>query len=168
MGSLYSTVVGGISLDHSFTEGSDFRYGLSLSRRPVTDSLVSFAGARTPQWPGMRAASPPTAGVLQLSYDNGDYGVYESGLHKLVGNHVESLTVPRPAPGSWYLLNDDSRQLTAGLTGISYDRTRTFTYGNGGYFSPQNFFSIGVPIGWSQRTDRLSYSIKGSVGVQHV
>ena len=71
----------------------------------------------------------------------------------------------------WYLLNDDSHQLTLGLnlTGISYDKNQNnFTYGNGGYFSPQNFFSIGVPVGWSQRTDRLSYSIKGAVGLQHI
>jgi hypothetical protein len=69
------------------------------------------------------------------------------------------------------LLDDDSRKLTAGLslTGISYDNNQgNFTYGNGGYFSPQNFYSFGVPISWSQRTDRLSYSIKGSVGVQHI
>ena len=173
MGFLYSTVVGGISLDRSFTEGSDFRYGLSLSRRPVTDSLVSFAGARDArsglEWGGVTA----NGGRLQLSYDNGDYGVYGyGGLHKLVGNHVESNSRAEAGTGVyWYLLNDDSRQLTAGLslTGISYDKNQgNFTYGNGGYFSPQNFFSIGVPIGWSQRTDRLSYSIKGSVGVQHI
>ncbi|MNF67578.1 Cellulose synthase operon protein C precursor [compost metagenome] len=173
MGFLYSTVVGGISIDRSFTEGSDFRYGLSLSRRPVTDSLVSFAGARDArsglEWGGVTA----NGGRLQLSYDNGDYGVYGyGGLHKLVGNHVESNSRAEAGTGVyWYLLNDDSRQLTAGLslTGISYDKNQgNFTYGNGGYFSPQNFFSIGVPIGWSQRTDRLSYSIKGSVGVQHI
>ena len=173
MGFLYSTAVGGISIDRSFSEGSDFRYGLSLSRRAVTDSLVSFAGARDARsglkWGGVTA----NGGRLQLSYDNGDYGMYGyGGVHKLLGNNVDDNTRVEGGTGVyWYLLNDDTRQLTMGLsvTGISYDNNQgNFTYGNGGYFSPQNFFSIGVPIGWSQRTDRLSYSIKGSVGLQHI
>jgi tetratricopeptide (TPR) repeat protein len=173
MGFLYSTAVGGISIDRSFSEGSDFRYGLSLSRRAVTDSLVSFAGARDARsglkWGGVTA----NGGRLQLSYDNGDYGMYGyGGVHKLLGNNVDDNTRVEGGTGVyWYLLNDDTRQLTMGLsvTGISYDNNQgNFTYGNGGYFSPQNFFSIGVPIGWSQRTDRLSYSIRGSVGLQHI
>jgi len=173
MGFLYSTAVGGISLDRSFSEGSDFRYGLSLSRRSVTDSLTSFAGARDArsglEWGGVTA----NGGRLQLSYDNGEYGAYGYGAaHKLVGHNVDSNSRIEAGTGVyWYLLNDDSRQLTLGLnlTGISYDENQNnFTYGNGGYFSPQNFFSVGVPVGWSQRTDRLSYSIKGAVGLQHI
>lgn len=173
MGFLYSTAVGGISLDRSFSEGSDFRYGLSLSRRPVNDSLTSFAGARDArsglEWGGVTA----NGGRLQLSYDNGEYGAYGYGAaHKLVGHNVDSNDRLEAGTGVyWYLLNDDSRQLTLGLnlTGINYDENQNnFTYGNGGYFSPQNFFSIGVPVGWSQRTDRLSYSIKGAVGLQHI
>lgn len=173
MGFLYSTAIGGISIDRSFSEGSDFRYSLSLARRPVTDSLTSFAGARDARsglkWGGVTA----NGGRLQLSYDNGDYGMYGyGGLHKLVGHNVEDNTRAEAGTGVyWYLLNDDTRQLTLGLnlTGISYDKNQNnFTYGNGGYFSPQNFFSIGVPVGWSQRTDRLSYSIKGAVGLQHI
>jgi hypothetical protein len=173
VGFLYSTAIGGISIDRSFSEDSDFRYGLSLSRRPVNDSLTSFAGTRDDRsglkWGGVTA----NGGRLQLSFDNGDYGAYGyGGAHKLVGNNVESNSRVEAGSGVyWYLLNDDSHQLTLGLnlTGISYDKNQNnFTYGNGGYFSPQNFFSIGVPVGWSQRTDRLSYSIKGAVGLQHI
>lgn len=173
MGFLYSTVIGGISLDRAFSEGSDFRYGISLSRRPVTDSLASFAGVRDGrsglEWGGVTA----NGGRLQLSYDNGEAGVYGYGaMHKLVGNNVESNSRVEGGTGAyWYLLNDDRKQLTAGLslTGISYDKNQSyFTYGNGGYFSPQNFFSIGIPVGWSQRTHRLSYSLRGSVGLQHI
>lgn len=173
VGFLYSTAIGGISIDRSFSEGSDFRYGLSLSRRPVNDSLTSFAGTRDARsglkWGGVTA----NGGRLQLSYDNGDYGAYGyGGAHKLVGNNVESNDRFEAGTGVyWYLLNDDTRQLTLGLnlTGITYDKNQNnFTYGNGGYFSPQNFFSIGIPVGWSQRTDRLSYSVKGAVGLQHI
>ncbi|MEJ3575102.1 cellulose biosynthesis protein BcsC [Pseudomonas fragi] len=173
MGFLYSTPVGGVSIDRPFREGSNFRYGASLSRRAVNDSLVSFAGAEDARsglkWGGVTA----NGGRLQLGYDNGDYGVYGyAGLYKLLGHNVEDNTRIEGGSGIyWYLLNDDTRQLTTGLgvTAIRYDNNQgNFTYGNGGYFSPQNFFSIGVPFSWSQRTDRLSYTLRGSVGLQHI
>ena len=173
MGFLYSSAVGGVSIDRPFSEGSHFRYGASLSRRAVNDSLVSFAGAEDARsglkWGGVTA----NGGRLQLGYDNGDYGVYGyAGLYKLLGHNVEDNTRIEGGSGIyWYLLNDDSRQLTTGLgvTAIRYDNNQgNFTYGNGGYFSPQNFFSIGVPFSWSQRTDRLSYTLRGSVGLQHI
>ena len=173
MGFLYSTAVGGVSIDRPFREGSNFRYGVSLSRRAVNDSLVSFAGAEDARsglkWGGVTA----NGGRLQLGYDNGDYGVYGyAGLYRLLGHNVEDNTRVEAGSGIyWYLLNDDTRQLTTGLgvTAIRYDNNQgNFTYGNGGYFSPQNFFSIGVPFSWSQRTDRLSYTLRGSVGLQHI
>ena len=173
MGFLYSTAVGGVSIDRAFREDSHFRYGASLSRRAVNDSLVSFAGAEDARsglkWGGVTASG----GRLQLGYDNSEYGVYGyGGMYKLQGHNVEDNTRLEGGTGIyWYLLNDDSEQLTAGLgvTAISYDKNQgNFTYGNGGYFSPQNFFSIGVPVSWSQRTDRLSYTLRGSVGLQHI
>ena len=173
MGFLYSSAVGGVSIDRPFSEGSHLRYGASLSRRAVNDSLVSFAGAEDARsglkWGGVTA----NGGRLQLGYDNGDYGVYGyAGLYKLLGHNVKDNTRVEGGSGIyWYLLNDDSRQLTTGLgvTAISYDNNQgNFTYGNGGYFSPQNFFSIGVPVSWSHRTDRLSYTLRGSVGLQHI
>ncbi|MBJ2258537.1 cellulose synthase subunit BcsC-related outer membrane protein [Pseudomonas psychrophila] len=173
LGFLYSSPVGGVSIDRPFGEGSNFRYGASLSRRAVNDSLVSFAGAEDARsglkWGGVTA----NGGRLQLGYDNSDYGVYGyAGLYALQGHNVKNNTRVEGGSGVyWYLLNDDSRQLTTGLgvTAIRYDNNQgNFTYGNGGYFSPQNFFSIGVPFSWSQRTDRLSYTLRGSVGLQHI
>lgn len=173
MGFLYSTAVGGVSIDRPFSEESNYRYGASLSRRAVNDSLVSFAGAEDARsglkWGGVTA----NGGRLQLGYDDSEFGAYGyAGLAKLKGHNVKDNTRTEGGAGVyWYLMNDDDHLLTAGLgvTAIAYDNNQgSFTYGNGGYFSPQNYFSIGVPITWSQRTDRLSYSIRGSVGVQHM
>jgi hypothetical protein len=42
-----------------------------------------------------------------------------------------------------------------------------FTLGNGGYFSPQQFFAALFPVNYKQQlTPDLSYSVGGSVGVQ--
>ena len=173
MGFLYSTIIGGVGVERPLGDSEHVRYSVELSRRAVTDSLVSFAGARDArtdvEWGGVTA----NGGRAQLSYDDGDVGVYGYGaLHALTGNNVKANTRAELGSGIyWYLLNDDSRMLTAGLslTGIGYENNQNnFTYGNGGYFSPQNFFSLAVPLSWAQRTERWTYALRGSVGIQHI
>ncbi|MGK4386658.1 cellulose synthase subunit BcsC-related outer membrane protein [Ectopseudomonas oleovorans] len=173
MGFLYSTIIGGVGVERPLGDSEHARYSVELSRRAVTDSLVSFAGARDArtgvEWGGVTA----NGGRAQLSYDDGEIGVYGYGaLHALTGNNVKANTRAELGSGIyWYLLNDDSRMLTAGLslTGIGYENNQNnFTYGNGGYFSPQNFFSLAVPLSWAQRTERWTYALRGSVGIQHI
>jgi tetratricopeptide (TPR) repeat protein len=172
MGFKYSTVAGGVSVDRPLNDNPNLRYGLNVSRRPVTDSVTSFAGStdeRTGQsWGGVTA----NGGRGQISYDDQTIGGYGYGSwHKLVGNNVKSNARGEVGGGIyWYLKNEDDTKLTAGLSamGMSYDNDQSyFTYGHGGYFSPQNFYALGIPVMWSQRTERFSYQIKSSVGVQH-
>lgn len=172
MGFKYSTVAGGVSVDRPLNDNPNLRYGLNVSRRPVTDSVTSFAGStddRTGRsWGGVTA----NGGRGQISYDDQTIGGYGYGSwHKLVGNNVKSNTRGEVGGGIyWYLKNEDDTQLTAGLSamGMSYDNDQSyFTYGHGGYFSPQTFYALGIPVMWSQRTERFSYQIKSSVGVQH-
>jgi len=172
LGFKYSTATGGISVDRPISDSSNVRYGVSVSRRPVTDSVTSFAGTtdkRSGQsWGGVTA----NGGRGQLSYDDSEVGAYGyASWHQLLGNHVESNSRSELGSGIyWYLQNATDSKLTVGLsmTGISYANNQDyFTYGHGGYFSPQTFFALGVPVTWAQRTGRLTYQVKGSVGVQH-
>lgn len=173
VGFRYTNVVGGISLDRPFTEGGNLRYNLNLSRRSVNDSLVSFAGARDArsdvEWGGV------TANGLrgQLSYDNQRFGTYAyAGWAKLLGHNVENNARAELGSGIyWYLFSNEDARLTGGLSlsAMHYDNNQTFfTYGHGGYFSPQNYFSIGVPFNWAQRGADWSYQIQSSLGVQHI
>lgn len=173
VGFLYSTAVGGISLDRPFSENGNWRYSLNLSRRSVTDSLTSFAGARDArsglEWGGVTA----NGGRLQLGYDNQAFGLYGYGSwHKLLGHNVDSNTRTELGSGIyWYLMNNEDKRLTAGLSlmGTHYAENQSFyTYGHGGYFSPQNFFSIGVPINWAHRGPNWSYQVNGALGMQHI
>ncbi|MEF9672197.1 cellulose synthase subunit BcsC-related outer membrane protein [Pseudomonas sp. PCH446] len=95
--------------------------------------------------------------------------VYGYGaLHKLIGNNVESNTRAELGGGIyWYLDNQPDDKLTLGLstTALSYENNQGFfTYGHGGYFSPQTFFSVAVPVTWSQRSERFTYKLSGAVG----
>lgn len=172
LGFLYSTAVGGISLERSFAGHPNLHYGLSLSRRAVTDSLTSFAGSRDErsgeEWGGVTANGLRA----QLSYDDGEIGAYGYGsAHALLGNNVKSNTRAELGSGVyWYLLNDERSMLTAGLgaTGIGYENNQgNFTYGSGGYFSPQQFYSLFIPVNWAHRGERWTYRVRSSVGVQH-
>lgn len=166
-----SNVVGGVRLNGRLGD-SNASYAINLSRRAVTDSLLSFAGsrdARTGQrWGGVTA----TGGRLQLGYDGDAYGVYGyGGYHNLSGRNVVSNSRFEGGFGVYAkVINETNRELTAGLnfTGLAYDENlRYFTYGHGGYFSPQRFFSVSVPVNWSQRDGRLSYYVRGALGVQN-
>ncbi|MGF6456821.1 cellulose synthase subunit BcsC-related outer membrane protein [Pseudomonas frederiksbergensis] len=172
LGFKYTTATGGISIDRPVSDSSNVRYGVSVSRRPVTDSVTSFAGTtdkRSGQsWGGVTA----NGGRGQLSFDDNEVGAYGyASWHQLLGNHVESNSRSELGSGVyWYLQNATDSKLTVGLsmTGISYANNQDyFTYGHGGYFSPQTFFALGIPVTWAQRTGRLTYQVKGSVGVQH-
>lgn len=151
---------------------NDLTMVLDLSRRPVTDSLLSFAGARDARtgdrWGGVSA----TGGRLDATWDDGELGIYGYGaLHGLTGTGVRTNTKVELGGGMyWHVQRTSNSDLTAGLsfTGLSYQRNlRYFTTGHGGYFSPQQFLGFGLPVEWAQRNGRLSYQIKGSIGVQY-
>ncbi|WP_248747212.1 cellulose biosynthesis protein BcsC [Pseudomonas sp. MWU12-2037] len=173
VGFTYNTVIGGVSLDQPLVSSPNMHYSIALSRRPVTDSVTSFAGTEDRRtgvkWGGVTA----NGGRVQLGYDDQEVGVYGYGaLHKLVGNNVESNTRAELGGGIyWYLDNQPDDKLTVGLStsALSYENNQGFfTYGHGGYFSPQTFFSMAVPVTWSQRTDRFTYKLSGALGVQHI
>jgi len=173
VGFTYNTVIGGISLEQPMVSSPNMHYSIALSRRPVTDSLASFAGAKDRRtgisWGGVTA----NGGRALLGYDDQDVGLYGYGaLHKLVGNNVESNTRAELGAGIyWYLDNQPDDKLTVGLSSmlLSYENNQGFfTYGHGGYFSPQTFFSVAVPVSWSQRSERFSYRLNGALGVQYI
>jgi hypothetical protein len=53
------------------------------------------------------------------------------------------------------------------LTGMHYsENLRYFTFGQGGYFSPQSYFLFNAPIRWVGKWERMEYSAAGSLGSQ--
>lgn len=173
IGFTYSTFVGGVSLERPFDADPQSRYAIGVSRRPVTDSLTSFAGSQDPR-SGVKWGGVTANGVRgELSHDDQQTGVYGyASAHRLIGHNVEDNDRFELGSGIyWYLRNTDDSSLTLGLSGsaLHYSDNQSFyTYGHGGYFSPQKFFSLGVPLNWAQRTERFTYRLSGSVGVQYI
>ncbi|MGE4336194.1 MAG: cellulose synthase subunit BcsC-related outer membrane protein, partial [Pigmentiphaga sp.] len=165
-----TNVVGGVTIGTGFDQG--FGVSATGSRRAVTDSLLSFAGAsdaRTGQkWGGVTA----TGARVDVGYTQDNWGVYgHGGWYSLQGhNVVDNARVEGGAGVYGYVDRSDDHELMVGLnvSGMAYDKNlRYFTYGHGGYFSPQRFMSVAVPVNWTQRQGRLRYSVGGSIGIQN-
>ncbi|WP_055127913.1 cellulose biosynthesis protein BcsC [Pseudomonas mediterranea] len=173
IGFKYTTAVGGVSVDRPLDSNANVRYRVAASRRAVTDSLTSFAGTTDKRAGGGSWGGVTANGVRgELSYDDSQVGAYGYGsVHELVGHNVESNTRGELGGGVyWYLDNTQDHSLTVGLsaTALGYENNQDFfTYGHGGYFSPQSYFALGVPVTWQQRTERFTYQVKSSVGIQH-
>lgn len=145
--------------------------GISLeaSRRPMTSTLLSYAGTRDPVtgsvWGGMIA----TGGTIGLSLDQG--GTFGGWTYyrarSLTGTNVQSNSDNQFMAGLNYrIINETDRQLSSGLTGMLWgfkNNAGEFTYGQGGYYSPQSYRSVTLPLNYSQRFARFSYVIGGSV-----
>lgn len=164
-----SNVIGHLRYRGDLTDALSFKG--ELSRRPVTDSLLSFAGtedARTgDRWGGVVA----TGGRGDLTWDAGDFGIYGYGsYHALNGTNVADNFRVEGGGGFYaHLLRNDTHTLTAGMNIglLHYDKNLSyFTYGHGGYFSPQRYIGLDFPVTWSGRQNRLAWRVNASLGVQ--
>lgn len=164
-----TNVVGNVTFKGSF--GDSWNYKADLSRRAVTDSVLSFAGAKDERtgerWGGVVA----TGARGDLGYDDGTYGVYSYlSAHGITGKNVASNSRFETGGGAYlHLMNSASSKLTLGMNiGLmGYDKNLSYyTYGQGGYFSPQSFVSVAFPVDWTGRADRLSWRLNASLGVQ--
>jgi Flp pilus assembly protein TadD len=152
---------------------SDWRsigWTLTASRRPMTNSVVSYAGAVDPQT-GIRWGGVTSNGLtLSLSHDEGGVdGVWASfGSHWMRGKNVVDNQRLSAMTGYYYRLMDraDERMRT-GLTLMywGYDKDLSeYTLGQGGYYSPQQYYSIGVPFSYAWRNANWSAQLESSVG----
>ena len=65
--------------------------------------------------------------------------------------------------------HDNYRQLQTGLSlsWMNYSKDLSyFTFGQGGYFSPQNYISIAFPVEYSQTFNNVKARLGGSLGYQ--
>jgi Flp pilus assembly protein TadD len=163
-------VVGGLQYNGGLTD--QVSYKLTAGRRPVTDSLLSYAGTKDDatgqEWGGV------TSNGLRgdLAWDDGTSGVYLNGeFQYLEGHNVKSNTAGKGGGGFYTRLYKDGDQtFTAGVntTLMHYANNLSFfTLGQGGYFSPQQYVILNLPIRWTGKSGHFSYDLGGSLGVQH-
>ncbi|KQQ65537.1 cellulose synthase [Pseudomonas sp. Leaf127] len=143
---------------------------VTASRRPLTNSVISYAGAVDPAT-GIRWGGVTSNGfTLSLSHDEGGVdGLWASlGTHWLRGKNVVDNYRLSAMAGYYYRLRDSAdERMRTGLTLMywGYDKDLSeYTLGQGGYYSPQQYYSIGVPLSYAWRNANWSAQVEGSVG----
>jgi len=144
-------------------------------RDSVKDSLLSYAGAVDPgtgiRWGGVVSnavtAKFDSAPSTSIRYKR--IGEYASGSYSFIqGLHV---------PDNWSISGNAGLywQVVQGLTvggnvnAMHYDQNLKFySFGQGGYFSPQQYYLVSVPISWYARHPRFEYEVKFSGGLQYL
>ncbi len=162
-----SNWVGGVTYSGDW---DSIGYRLTASRRPLSNSLVSYAGAVDPVT-GTRFGGVTANGfTLGLSHDEGGKdGVWASlSSHWLVGQNVEN-NQRRSAMGGYYyrLVERADERVRTGLTlmYMGYDKDLSeSTLGQGGYYSPQQYYSVSVPVNFAWRDANWSAFLESSVG----
>ncbi|MFM0372163.1 cellulose synthase subunit BcsC-related outer membrane protein [Paraburkholderia aspalathi] len=163
-------IVGGLQYNGGITD--KVSYSLAVARRAVTDSLLSYAGARDSgsglEWGGVTSFG----GLASLAWDDGTNGLYVNAAYQNYhGYHVASNNAVKGGGGIYTRVYKDADQtLTVGVntTLMTYNKNLSyFTYGQGGYFSPQQYMILNLPVEWTGRNGQFTYDVKGSIGVQH-
>ncbi|KWO49547.1 cellulose synthase subunit BcsC-related outer membrane protein [Burkholderia territorii] len=147
-------------------------FTVNASRRPETSSVLSYAGMRDP-WTGAVWGGVRRDGVnLRAALDVGRVNLFaEFGAGVLSGRNVErnaevtlrsGFTVP--------VYERATMKVSTGLVGNAWhyaQNLRYYTYGQGGYYSPQRYLSLGVPIEWAGRRDALSWDLTVTAGISN-
>src|SRR5690606_28162322 len=135
-------------------------WNATLSRRPMSNSLLSLSGAVEPRscivWCGV------TANVVyySLGYDQGGRnGVWSNWIwHRLSGRNVLDNVRARAMAG-WYhkLVQRPDLRVDVGLSGMYWRYAHDldgYSLGQGGYYSPQRYISLGVPLSLDRKSTR--------------
>lgn len=169
IGFTVNNVLGGFQYRHDFYSAS---LSLDVSRRPVTASLLSYAGARDPMsgetWGGVVRNSVTVRGAQDVGrttlFASLGYGVY-------TGERTRSNQDFRVRTGiDWPAYVAPDQRFTTGLV-INYwhyaNNQHFYTFGNGGYYSPQKYLSINIPLDWTGRHGRWAWELEASVGTSN-
>lgn len=162
-----TNLLGGVEVAPKLSQSVTLR--LRGERRSVLDSMVSYAGERDPvsgtTWGGVTQ----TGGHAQLetglgagyAYAGGGYAVYE-------GQHVAHNAKAEAGAGFAYpVLKQGDSTLMAGLNLVYFrfdNNQRGFTLGQGGYFSPQSFVAVNLPVDYRSTLGDLRYHLGATVG----
>lgn len=164
-----TNVVGGVKLQPEVMKNT--RVVLQGERRAVTDSMLSYAGTKDHVTGETWGAVTKTGAGLGLNFDNGKAGAYGTvAKHKYEGENVESNEAISMEVGGYFRpLHSTMQQLQLGVH-VGYDsfdkNVSKFTFGHGGYFSPQNYVSVAFPMSYEIANESFSYNLMLAPGFQ--
>jgi hypothetical protein len=153
-------------------------------RQPVTDTVLSYAGTHA----NLTTANAITGGAfgnnslfggvvktgprVSVFYDDQTFGAYGgAGFSWLTGTNVAQNNEVDALLGAYYRpWKFDVGTVRVGIS-LFYEgygkNLNGYTFGQGGYFSPQDFEGLGFPVEFSGSTGPWSYLASTTLGMQH-
>lgn len=171
LGFARTNIVGGAEVVPRINE--QLRMRLSFDRRAVTDSMLSYAGMPN------SVVGAPWGGVIRtgarLQFEwapSQRFGTYAGAGYSIYrGDNVQNNARVDAGIGAYYaLLREQNQQLTMGLDlrYFGFDKNLGgFTFGQGGYFSPQQQIIASLQAEYVARWGDWSLRTIGSVGYQN-
>jgi len=151
--------------------GENARISAFAERKPVTDSVISYAGTRDPVTGERWGQVMRTGGGVGFSYDKDGNGFYAEGRYNQYrGQNVRNNDgIEANAGGYLRVISTPESKLSLGLNVNyqKYDNSQNyFSFGHGGYFSPQDFISVSFPVNYALDTKSLELKASLSPGFQ--
>jgi len=154
-------------------------FTFTFNRDSVKDTQLSYGGLRDPGTSSLSFAGTIWGGVVtnqfgaQYAHGDAESGFYIGGGGQFLnGYNVESNTRFDLSGGAYWrlLTKPEFGNLSIGVNFFAMHYAHNedaFTFGMGGYFSPQAYFLANVPFTWAAHSGtRWHYNILGSLGVQ--
>ncbi|HTW79573.1 MAG TPA: cellulose synthase subunit BcsC-related outer membrane protein, partial [Terracidiphilus sp.] len=146
-------------------------FHLGVFRESITETMLSYAGERDPVtgaiWGGV-VATGAEGGISKGTVQSGFYTDFSAA--KITGLNVNENQRLEGSTGAYWTFFTNAYgalKIGANVSGEHFDQNqRYFTYGQGGYFSPDTYLLINAPFTWTGRSNRLAYTISGSLGMQ--
>lgn len=162
----YSDWVGGASLNFDI---ADAGASLSVYRRAESSSLLAYGGQTDPvsgiTWGGVRR----TGAALDVSFDRGyDHGLWGKVSYEMLRGHRVEENFSFMLMGGYYyrLVNTPNHEVRLSTMAMywSFDKNLSgYTLGNGGYYSPQQYW--GTAFGLIDRGRRGDWSWEAQAGL---
>jgi tetratricopeptide (TPR) repeat protein len=154
-------------------------FTFNFSRDPVKDSQLSYAGLRDPSGNTLGNEGPIWGGVMsnqgsvQFARGDAQSGYYlAAGGQYLNGTNTQSNTRYDFSGGAYWRVYTapeyGTLNIGANFFAMHYEHNQlAYTFGMGGYFSPQAYLLANVPFSWAGHSGtRWHYNILGALGVQ--
>jgi cellulose synthase operon protein C len=165
LGFLLPNIVGGIEWAPTWRS---LDLSLAVSRRALTSSELSYAGLEDPvtgvKWGGVVQTGPSAGfGVYRENYDLSG----SVRLAEITGTHVlDNQFAGVRLSGDRTLFHGQDIRAEAGVT-VNYWNYQhdlsNYTFGSGGYYSPQSYLSVATPIELTGRHAEWVFRLRAAV-----
>ena len=148
-------------------EANKVDYALEIFRRPQTNSLLSYAGARDPATGEIWGGVAYTGVSGRLARTLGQFNTFVSAEYGLLRgkNVLDNNRLALRTGVDKDVLHREDMWVNLGLTLTHWrykENESFYAFGHGGYYSPQSYTSVNLPVEWAGRSGKLSYLLRGS------